>query len=272
MLLLCHMNVIKTYLSVAAVVVLAGNCFSQTATKPEKVSHAEPLYLDLVRDLGARKGEKEFNAAFDFTKFKNFNEQSFLVEYEFAPINRVGFEVEVDFSFFRRTADNASAPNSKIESLRFSTQYSFFVSTKLKTTLAVGYTQIFELADFKDYKKTSLVTGAVYNPFFVAAKRWGDHFNTLVYAYPLLEHDFATNRLDLDWEINTSFLFTIPQTKHFVGVELNKEFRDGKFDMTIRPQAKIRVSQQVALGFVTGIPTKKKDEGMSSFLRIIYEP
>lgn len=27
---------------------------------PDKVHHAEPLYNDLVRDLGARKGEKEF--------------------------------------------------------------------------------------------------------------------------------------------------------------------------------------------------------------------
>ncbi len=26
---------------------------------PKKVLHAEPLYIDLIRDLGARKGEKE---------------------------------------------------------------------------------------------------------------------------------------------------------------------------------------------------------------------
>ena len=29
--------------------------------KPDKVLHAEPLYIDLIRDLGARKGEKEYN-------------------------------------------------------------------------------------------------------------------------------------------------------------------------------------------------------------------
>lgn len=27
--------------------------------EPDKVLHAEPLYIDLIRDLGARKGEKE---------------------------------------------------------------------------------------------------------------------------------------------------------------------------------------------------------------------
>lgn len=29
-----------------------------------KILHAEPLYIDLIRDLGARKGEKEWNVGF----------------------------------------------------------------------------------------------------------------------------------------------------------------------------------------------------------------
>ena len=29
--------------------------------EPDKVLHAEPFYIDLIRDLGARKGEKEWN-------------------------------------------------------------------------------------------------------------------------------------------------------------------------------------------------------------------
>lgn len=29
-----------------------------------KIKHAEPLYLDLMRDLGARKGEAEFNIGY----------------------------------------------------------------------------------------------------------------------------------------------------------------------------------------------------------------
>ena len=31
---------------------------------PPKVDHAEPLYIDLMRDLGARKGEAEINVGF----------------------------------------------------------------------------------------------------------------------------------------------------------------------------------------------------------------
>ena len=31
----------------------------EDSIEPDKVLHAEPLYIDLIRDLGARKGEKE---------------------------------------------------------------------------------------------------------------------------------------------------------------------------------------------------------------------
>ena len=35
--------------------------------EPVKVLHAEPLYIDLIRDLGARKGEKEWNLGLGLT-------------------------------------------------------------------------------------------------------------------------------------------------------------------------------------------------------------
>ncbi|MGB5238328.1 MAG: hypothetical protein WBM43_03095 [Flavobacteriaceae bacterium] len=31
----------------------------EDGSKPDKVLHAEPLYIDLIRDLGVRKGEHE---------------------------------------------------------------------------------------------------------------------------------------------------------------------------------------------------------------------
>ena len=36
-------------------------------SEPDKILHAEPLYIDLIRDLGARKGEKEWNIGFGLT-------------------------------------------------------------------------------------------------------------------------------------------------------------------------------------------------------------
>lgn len=93
----------------------------------------------------------------------------------------------------------------------------------------------------------------------------------MVYVSPLLEHDFTKNSLALNWQINTSFHYVISQTKHFIGVELNKEINNGKFKMIIRTQLKIKLTQKLALGIVTGIPINKHNESCSSFLRIIYE-
>lgn len=57
---------------------------------PAKVLHAEPLYIDLIRDLGARKGEKEWNLGFGLTDNLSFDSYEALVEYEWAPIDRLG--------------------------------------------------------------------------------------------------------------------------------------------------------------------------------------
>lgn len=50
--------------------------------EPAKVLHAEPLYIDLIRDLGARKGEKEWNVGMGLTDNGDFDEYSALVEFD----------------------------------------------------------------------------------------------------------------------------------------------------------------------------------------------
>ena len=42
--------------------------------------------------------------------------------------------------------------------------------------------------------------------------------------------------------------------------------------MTIRPQMRVEVTDQLLIGIVTGIPISKENERFSSFLRLIYEP
>lgn len=61
--------------------------------EPDKVLHAEPLYIDLIRDLGARKGEREWNVGLGLTDRLQFDSYEALIEYEWAPINRLGLEV-----------------------------------------------------------------------------------------------------------------------------------------------------------------------------------
>lgn len=246
---------------------------AQTDTLPKKlpkVHHIEPLYIDLVRDLGARKGEKELNIGGDFTNTKDYSEYGLLAEYEFAPLNRLGLEVETDFTFFKRIGD-AVIPKNKLDKLKMSIQYSFYVSPKYATTLALGYTHELGFTDFDSYDSSQLVTKMVYSPFFIGAKRWGENFYTLLLTGPMFKHKFHTDYTNVDWQFNLSFHYGLPNSSHFVGIEFNDELTNGKFEMTMRPQAKLQLTDDLALGIVTGFPLTKSEKKFSSFFRVIYE-
>lgn len=238
----------------------------------DKVLHAEPLYIDLIRDLGARKGEKEWNVGLGLTDNNNFDEYSALVEYEWAPINRLGLEVELPFSIYYPINGNGSALGSNLNSIKLAAQYSFYVSEKRQTSMALGYIQEFELTDFNNYGKEDLFTGNVYNPFFVAAKRWGNNFHTLLYSGPAIKHHFFDDAIQTSWQINSNFHYMIPGTRNFLGIEFNKAIERSDFDMTIRPQMRVSVADNLLIGIVTGIPVNRESERFSTFLRIIYEP
>lgn len=243
----------------------------QERHEPAKVLHAEPLYIDLIRDLGARKGEKEWNVGFGITDNRDFDEYLALVEYEWAPIDRLGLEVELPFSLYSKNGEGF-APNSKLNSVKLAGQYSFYVSEKHKTSLAVGYIHEFELTDFNSYSSSRLFTGNVYNPFFVAAKRWGNNFHSLIYTGPVIAHHFSDDATNTVWQINTNIHYMISGTRNFIGIEFNKELIKNDFDMVIRPQMRVGLADNLLVGIVTGIPISRENQRFSSFLRIIYEP
>jgi len=243
--------------------------------KTAKVLHAEPLFIDLIRDLGARKGEKEWNVGFGLTDNDQFDSYETLIEYEWAPLNRLGFEIEVPFTFFYPTTDdrvNSSIPQNKMNGLKLAAQYSFFVSEKLNTTLAIGYLNEFEFTTFNNYGREQFIEGNTYNPFFVAAKRWGQNFHTLIYTGPEIQQHFFDNSFHTVWQINSSIHYMIDGTRNFIGLEFNKEFTSNDFDMTIRPQMRLEISENLLIGIVAGIPIKRENQRFSSFLRLIYEP
>lgn len=64
----------------------------------------------------------------------------------------------------------------------------------------------------------------------------------------------------------------IDGTRNFIGVEFNKNVSQVDFDMTIRPQMRVAVTDQLLIGIVTGINVTRDEERFSSFLRLIYEP
>lgn len=241
--------------------------------EPDKVLHAEPLYIDLIRDLGARKGEKEWNLGLGLTDNLRFDSYEALIEYEWAPLDRLGLEVELPFTFYSPVngTANDSIPSNQLNSLKIAAQWSFFVNEAMATSMAIGYINEFELSDFGSFGKP-FIKGNVYNPFFVIAKRWGNNFHSLIYTGPMIEQDFSTNKFHTSYGFNTNFHYMIPGTRNFIGVEFNKTMDNGDFDMTMRPQMRVGVADNLLIGIVAGVPVSRENEGLSSFVRLIWEP
>lgn len=240
---------------------------------PDKVLHAEPLFIDLIRDLGARKGEKEWNVGMGLTDNLRFDSYEALVEYEWAPIDRLGLEVELPFTFYSpiNGTERNSIPSNRLNSIKLAAQWSFFVSEQIATSMAVGYINEFELSDFRSFGKP-FIKGNVYNPFLVVAKRWGNNFHSLIYTGPMIEQKFSTGVFHTTYDINTSFHYMIPGTRNFLGIEFNKSAAPGDFDMTMRPQMRLGIADNLLIGIVAGIPVKRENERLSSFIRLIWEP
>ncbi|MCX7743300.1 MAG: phosphoribosylformylglycinamidine synthase [Flavobacteriales bacterium] len=241
---------------------------------PDKVLHAEPLFIDLIRDLGARKGEKEWNIGMGFTDKQQYDKYTALVEYEFAPVNRLGLELEIPVNIYlpQTNYHKDSVPSNRIESFKMAVQYSFLVSELLKTTLAAGYINELELTDLKDMGKKPFFNGNLFNPFIIAAKRWGARFHSLIYTGPRFLLEFENKSLHFNYELHTSVHYMIPGTRNFIGLEVNKYFHPGSFDMVLRPQMRIGLADNFLVGVVTGIPIDRSQERLSVFMRLIYEP
>ncbi len=256
-------------------VVLDSIYIAEVENKPgkTKVLHAEPLFIDLIRDLGARKGEKEWNVGVGLTDNNRYDLYTTLVEYEFAPLDRLGVEFELPFSFYYRGQNGNRPPGNKLNSIKCATQYTFLVSDKHNLSLAAGYLHEFELNEFRNYGKRSLWTGNLYNPFFIAAKRWGQNIHTLIYTGPITQQHFnEKNDLHTYLQFNTNFHYMITGTRNFIGLEVNKEFHKHETDIVFRPQMRLGIADNLLIGIVTGIPFNNRNERISSFIRLIYEP
>lgn len=238
----------------------------------DKVLHAEPLYIDLIRDLGARKGEREWNVGLGLTDNLRYDRYQALIEYEWAPADRLGLEVELPFSFYTRNEPNGTKPVNQLESLKTAIQWSFFVSERLQTSLAVGYINELQLNGSDRLGSSRLLRGNKFNPFLIAAKRWDNRFHTLIYAGPQIERSFTESGLRTVVQINTNLHYMIPGSRNFIGIEFNKEVVGRDLSMVARPQLRVSVTDNLLVGIVTGVPIDKQTQRLSSFLRLIYEP
>jgi len=145
------------------------------------------------------------------------------------------------------------------------------VKEKAATSMAIGYIHEFEMADFRNFG-SPLFTGNVFNPFLIVAKRWGNNFHTLVYTGPRVEQFYEVKGVHTAFDINSNVHYMISGTRNFVGIEFNKTFNPGDFDLVIRPQMRLGLADNLLVGIVAGIPVSREDERFSSFVRLIWEP
>jgi hypothetical protein len=242
---------------------------------PLKLQHAEPLYIDLIRDLGARKGEKEWNIGAGISDNLDFDSYEFLVEYEWAVADRLGLEIEVPVTVFSRNSlniGNFSRPNDRVESLKLAGQYTFLVSDKLQTSLALGSIAEIELVDLNRLSFNNLTQGVVLNPFFVAATRLTPSWHALLYTGPRFFRGWNGHENSFAYEINSNLHYMIPNTSNFIGLEVNQLVENGELKTVLRPQMRVEIKDSLKIGIVPGISLNRDEERFSSFIRLIYEP
>lgn len=202
-----------------------------------------------------------------------FDSYEALVEYEWAPMDRLGLEVELPFTFYSplEGTPRDSVPTDRMESFKVAGQWTFLVNERLSTSMALGYINEFTFSNFRDFGNP-LITGNIYNPFLIMAKRWGNNFHSLVYTGPQIYQDYATGDFSTQYEIHTNFHYMIPGTRNFIGVEVNKYAAPEHFDITLRPQMRLGIADNLLVGIVAGIPVGRREERFSSFVRLIWEP
>lgn len=244
--------------------------------KPLKIQHAEPLFIDLIRDLGARKGESEWNVGLGMFDRLNYDKYEALVEYEWAVMDRLGLEIEVPVSIYTSNGlENANGmrPSDRVESIKTAMQWTFLVSEKMNTSMAIGGINEFVFTPLDSISTSSIFEGDVINPFLIAATNWRNGFHSLIYTGPRWFVPFNNElKMEFEYEINTNFHYMIPSTRNFIGVELNKIVAADDFAMVVRPQMRVSISDNLLIGIVGGIPINRERERLSSFIRLIYEP
>lgn len=231
---------------------------SQTAEHQiAKIYHAEPLYVDLIRDLGARKGEREINIAAGMVDDHDRFTQNYLIEYEFAPVNRLGLEIEVPITFSTLRVTSNDKPGKEIrngvEGIKGALQYSFLISSRFQMTLAAGY--LIEAGNLP----------TLHNPFLIIAKRWGHHFHSLIYTGPVY-----TQTTLQSFDVNFNVHYVLSATRNFVGMEINMRTGPTR-EIALHPQMKLSLSPLSSVGFVAGVGHTDKGEHVEFLIRVIRE-
>lgn len=242
-------------------------------TTSPKVYHAEPIAIDLMRDLGARKGEAEWNIGMSQADKAAYSETQLFVEYEWAPVNRLGLEVEVPIALHAPLGTGGErVPRDQIEGLKLAAMYTFQVDTVRHWSTALGYLHEVVLTETNRALLRRPVDGQIFNPFLVTAVRWSDNWHTLLYTGPRV-----VRRSGGAWErpvfaANWNVHYMVPGTRNFVGLEVNQSVESRRSNFVLRPQMRVGINEHFLIGIAGGVPVNRGTERVGTFIRLIYEP
>jgi hypothetical protein len=192
----------------------------ETKTEAEPLSHYMPMYLDMPAELNVHKGYKELNVGFGMANFRDFNGQRLMVEYDFAPINKLGFEIEVSFIFVQNKTPNTNTgvqdvvvpeEGGNVQSviaMRLGFNYTLQSFREIKTSISIGYFNEFESSPFVHFGKP-LIEANIYNPFFSIAKVWGQRFHTLLYFGPAFRQSFTGEEAKTVYRFNPTLVIIL---------------------------------------------------------------
>ncbi|ACU62364.1 hypothetical protein Cpin_4931 [Chitinophaga pinensis DSM 2588] len=230
----------------------------------QNIKHVEPLQVDLIQDLNARKGDRQLEIDFDIDLQQRYNAVSVELEYEHTFSQRLGMELAVPLSVYGpKSGYNAGAdlPHNKIEGLKLGLQYTFSTIQRARTTMALALIHESHFHSFTSMKKGShLIKGYSETAAFVAARRWGKRIHTMLYTGPEWEVKPGTalkpvlhGDISIHWQV---------AKRQFIGVEY--VYKSGKEAIPeIYPQLKMALTRHTDICLAAAIPAKRTQEGMN---------
>ncbi len=258
-------------------IILISPVFSQTSNSPSpirpKIKHASPVFEDLTTELGARKGENELNVNFGYSSLKN-NHHILLsqIEYEFAPVDYLGFEIVLPYSIYvNNNLDMVPRPDNEMEFIQWASQLTFYVNESSGISMALGFKNIFDIRSPEIDQEGGRVENIQYYPLLVFAKNRRDKYFFLLSGGPELSQELQPREWDLSFNLNSNFHYAFSEKNHFVGLELNKRIENGSFEMFVRPQIILNVGEDFIVGASFGVPVGLEEEKWTGFLRLAYE-
>ena len=241
-------------LTLLIILVLSGNVVvGQDKVIQETVSVPEPLMFDLVRGLGAKKGELEINALADFplnnTSSRNVE---WAPEVEYAVFDNLAVELELPFE------------NFELEAIKMAVQWTIGQSKSNKYIHGIQVISEFML------HKNIVEFSALYVPGY----RFNDTWSTLGLFGVMFEagSDGADKKSTI--LLNASVFADL--NKHAVlGLELNNTdttlqgLDDNEMSLLILPQMHYEFDSGLAFQFGIGPRIAQDETDVSAVLRVI---